>query len=188
MTLPDLLRRITEILDDASIPYMLTGSLAVAFYATPRATQDIDLVVEVPTDKLAALVERISDSGLYVSLGAAREAFLREGQFNAIDPETGWKVDFIIRKSRAFSVSEFSRRRPESALGLELPLVSREDLILAKLEWAKKSGSELQLRDVGALFRHGEPDLDHAYLERWIEDLELAELWEEVRRSVDAEP
>lgn len=32
-------------------------------------------------------------------------------------------------------------------MGLELAMVTPEDLIVAKLEWARKGGSELQLRN-----------------------------------------
>ncbi len=43
----DFLRRLTAALDTANMPYMLTGSLASALHGEPRATQDIDLVVEL---------------------------------------------------------------------------------------------------------------------------------------------
>jgi hypothetical protein len=46
MTAPKVLRRVTAALERAGIAYMLTGSLASAYYATPRSTQDIDLVIE----------------------------------------------------------------------------------------------------------------------------------------------
>lgn len=165
---------------------MLTGSLAAAFYAIPRATQDIDLVVEVSHDQLEILANHILAAGLYVSPDAAREAFRQEGQFNAIDPETGWKVDFIIRRSRAFSISEFARRRKQQVLGSELSMVSLEDLIVAKLEWAQKGGSEIQMRDVQALLRSSPPDLDRAYIERWIKELDLVRLWQLALRAEDS--
>ena len=110
------------------MPYMLTGSLAAAYYAVPRATQDIDLVVEVSAEDLPGFTNLLSSSGFSVSLAAAREAAAQEGQFNAIDPESGWKADFIVRKSRPFSISEFKRRTRTSALGLELYMATREDL------------------------------------------------------------
>jgi hypothetical protein len=34
-------------LDRAGIAYMLTGSVALSYYAEPRMTRDIDLVVEL---------------------------------------------------------------------------------------------------------------------------------------------
>lgn len=39
------LRRIVEALDAACIPYALAGGLAVSIYTTPRATEDIDLLI-----------------------------------------------------------------------------------------------------------------------------------------------
>lgn len=43
----DVLRIVSERLAAAGIRYMLTGSYAMAFYATPRMTRDLDLVVEL---------------------------------------------------------------------------------------------------------------------------------------------
>jgi hypothetical protein len=40
-TVDDVIRRIINFLDAASIPYMLTGSFASSLHGTPRATQDI---------------------------------------------------------------------------------------------------------------------------------------------------
>ena len=178
--LATLLQRVIAILDEAEIPYMLTGSLAAAFYATPRATQDIDLVVEAMPTQLGTLTGLLASEGFYVSSEAAREASIHEGQFNAIDPETGWKVDFIVRKSRPFSASEFERRTPQSALGLELFMATPEDLVIAKLEWAKKGESELQLRDVRALLKTAGPEFEWSYVERWIRELGLEAQWQAV--------
>ena len=43
----EILKSVTAKLDSARIPYMVTGSMAVNYYATPRMTRDIDLVVEL---------------------------------------------------------------------------------------------------------------------------------------------
>ena len=181
MTLAIFLQRVISILEDAEVPYMLTGSLAAAYYAVPRATQDIDLVVEVLPAKLPGLTDLLSLEGYFVSLAAAKEASAHEGQFNAIDPESGWKVDFIVRKSRPFSISEFKRRTRNSALGLDLYMATREDLVVAKLEWAKKEESELQLRDVRAILRTAGADFEWDYVERGVRELALENQWEAVR-------
>lgn len=181
MTLAAFLQRVISVLEEAEVPYMLTGSLAAAYYAVPRATQDIDLVVEVPPEKLAHLTDLISSAGYYVSLAAAKEAFAQEGQFNAIDTQSGWKVDFIIRKSRAFSRSEFERRVRTAALGLDLTMVTKEDLVVAKLEWAKKGESELQIRDVRAILGSAGPEFDWDYVGQWVSELGLEKQWETLR-------
>lgn len=123
MTLEALLRRVVAILDDTGIPYMLTGSIAAAYHAEPRTTRAIDLVIAVSADEIGDLLGRLDAEGFYVSHEAAREAVRRRGQFNAIDPESGWKVDWIVRKDRPFSRSEFERRQRVELMDLKLPIV-----------------------------------------------------------------
>ena len=115
----------------------MTGSLAAAFYAVPRATQDVDVVIEAEQSGLDRLVGRLPEVGWYVDRAAAEEAWKGHGQFNAIDPESpesGWKADFIVRKERPFSREEFKRRQRISLLGVELSVASLEDVVIAKLE------------------------------------------------------
>ena len=74
MSLTDFLRKVVEVLDDAGVPYMLTGSLAAAYYAVPRATQDVDVVIETEADGIDRLVEGLLGAGWYVDRDAAQEA------------------------------------------------------------------------------------------------------------------
>lgn len=178
MSLESFLRRVVSIAQEARIPYMLTGSLAAAYYAEPRATRDVDLVVVLSLDDVEELVRRLEVEGFYVSLQAARDAVRGEGQFNAIDPESGWKVDWIVRKDRPFSRNEFERRRPVEMMDLEVPLVAPEDLLVAKLEWARKGSSERQLRDALEILVHRGTELDRDHLERWVHELGLTREWE----------
>ena len=180
MTLESFLRRVVGVLDEVGIPYMLTGSLASAYYGEPRATRNIDFVIAVSDVELEQLVRRLDEEGFYVSGDAAREALRQRGQFNAVDPESGWKVDWIVRRDRPFSLREFDRRRRVELLGLELPMVTPEDLIVAKLEWAEKGGSELQLRDALAILLQGGEELDRDHIERWVGTLGLEDRWREL--------
>ena len=41
----EFVKQIASRLDSAGIAYMLTGSMALAIYAVPRMTRDIDLVI-----------------------------------------------------------------------------------------------------------------------------------------------
>ena len=50
----EFLRLIAARLHAAGIPYMVTGSLALAVWAVPRMTRDIDVVVEVEAGRRAA--------------------------------------------------------------------------------------------------------------------------------------
>ena len=45
-------------------------------------------------------------------MGDALDAFRDRSMFNLIEPSTGWKVDFVVRRDRPFIVTEFARRFP----------------------------------------------------------------------------
>lgn len=181
MSLSDLLERVVRMLDDCGIPYMLTGSLAAAYYATPRATKDIDIVFDSDERRLNELTTRLREAGLYVDAEVALEALSTRGQFNAIDPTSGWKIDFIARKERPFSRAEFDRRETATVSGIDAALASVEDVLIAKLEWAELGDSELQRRDVVELLERAWQRLDLAYIERWVVPLGLEAEWESAR-------
>lgn len=177
MSLVDFLTIVVRLLEEAGIPYMVTGSVAAAYYANPRATQDIDLVIEASDDRIDTLVDSFLDKGMYVSREAAQEAFRISGQFNAVDQSSGWKADLIIRRERPFSVTEFSRRRTANLLGVEVALTSPEDLVIAKLEWSVSGDSELQRSDLALLLESAGPTLDRDYIEHWVAELQLEQHW-----------
>lgn len=167
-----ILRDITTRLDAAGIDYMLTGSVALACHAQPRMTRDIDLVVAFLL-KDAARIADILGSSYYVSSEAAREAVLHQSSFNAIHEATLIKVDFMVRKREDYRLHEFARRVRVRLADFELWVVSKEDLILSKLEWARESMSERQLSDVENLIATG---CDEAYLRTWSAALNLTDM------------
>jgi hypothetical protein len=167
-----ILHDITSRLDTAGIDYMLTGSVALACHAQPRMTRDIDLVVAFFL-KDAARITDVLGSGYYVSKEAAREAVLHQSSFNAIHEATLIKVDFMVRKREDYRLHEFSRRVKVRLADFELWVVSKEDLILSKLEWARESLSERQLTDVENLIATG---CDEAYLRTWSAVLNLTDM------------
>jgi len=181
LSLRDLLELVTSKLAEAGIPYMLTGSLAGSYHGAPRATQDVDLVVEGSVASLLELAESLRAAGMYVSEQAVREAHGGSGMFNAIDPSTGWKVDFIIRKNRPFSESEFRARRDVQLLGMRISVASPEDMVVAKLEWSRLGDSERQLRDVAEILMVQGEALDLDRIERWVGNLGLESEWKRAK-------
>jgi hypothetical protein len=183
MSVPDVFRRITTALDQAGIGYMLSGSFASAHYGAPRSTQDIDLVIEATPAQLRAFVEALSGNEYYADLKSALEAHKRQSMFNVIDLATGWKIDLILRKSRAFSQEEFRRRQRVNLHDVHLVVASAEDVIVSKLEWAKLAQSRRQIEDAAAILRARWDALDHSYLAKWIGELGLTDQWSEARRA-----
>jgi hypothetical protein len=167
----EFLRDMVSLLTQAGIPYMVTGSLAATYHGRPRTTQDIDLVVEVDAERLRLFVESAIRGGYYVDPDDAKDALTRRSMFNILDSTSGYKLDIIIRKDREYSREEFRRRRTTELPGGRVFMVSPEDSILSKLEWAKKSSSERQYQDALGIVLVQGGSLDVAYLRRWADAL-----------------
>lgn len=177
----EFLARVIDALDSAAVPYMLAGSFASSLHGAPRATQDIDIVVDPTFDSLDRFLDAMKGDDVYFDTDVARDEFKRRRQFNVIDGATAWKVDVIFRKERPFSREEMSRRVPATVLGVDVFVATVEDTILAKLEWSKLGGSERQLRDVSAILKMKGATLDTTYVERWLDELGVRELWDRVQ-------
>jgi hypothetical protein len=184
---PELLRVIGGHLQAAGIPFMVTGSVAAAFHGAGRATMDIDLVIEATSGQIHNLVASLAGPDLYVSEEAALEALAHESMFNVVEISTGWKADLIIKKSRPFSQTEFARRRSFEFEGTPLWVTTVEDLIIAKLEWAKLGGSARQLEDVAALLAMAEDRVDTPYLDHWATELGLEDELRGARKASTTE-
>jgi hypothetical protein len=179
----EFLQRVTSALDANEIPYMLTGSLASSMYGIPRATNDIDIVIAPSREQLLSIVQLFKRVGLTVAPEAAMSALQRRTSFNVIDFPRGLKVDLIVRKDRDFSVAEFDRRETHEVEGMRLTIATPEDVLLAKLEWAKIGDSERQLTDAAGIVTVQGESLDMTYIERWVRELGLEHQWAEVRRK-----
>jgi hypothetical protein len=175
----EALHAVVARLESAGIPYMLTGSVAMSYYAEPRMTRDIDLVVELaPGDEQRVM--QLFEPDYYVSEEAVRSAIADRRMFNLFDMARLVKIDLVVRKEDEFRHHEFARRRKYPLGGKGIWLVSKEDLILSKLAWAANSQSETQLGDVRRLLASG---ADGAYLREWSDKLGVEDL---LRKCLDA--
>src|ERR1044071_1901499 len=181
--LETFLRNILAALERAGIAHMLTGSLASSMWGIPRATNDIDFVINPIREELFTLARLFRESGLYFPREIIDEAFDNRSQLNVIDFSNGWKADLILRKDREFSVTEFRRREEATVEGMHLHIATPEDVIIAKLEWWTISPSDRQLNDIIGVLQVQRDNLDMAYIERWVELLGLEEPWSEARKQ-----
>ena len=175
-----VLKLVVATFDDAGIAYMVTGSVAVSLYAEPRMTRDVDLVVELRPADAARIVELFADE-FNCDIDRIRDAIARQSMFNLIHTSAVVKIDVIVRKHTPYRDEEFARRRVVDIDGVRMWVVSPEDLILSKLDWARTSRSELQLRDVKNVVA-AQSSLDWPYIDGWAGRLGVSDLLNEVRR------
>ena len=184
----EFMSRLIAHLSVSEIRYMLCRSVASSFHGEPRATKDIDLVVDCSRHQLQGFLQRLHEAGWYVSDVAAIEAIEQRTMFNVIDPDSGWKADLIVRKDRAFSLCEFERRQTASVLGGDhatVILTTPEDTILSKLEWSLDSHSQQQYGDARQVAIVGYERIDRDYLRQWARELGVGELLEKLLAEAD---
>ncbi len=173
MTASPELAALTDVcarLEAASIPYMLTGSLAASYYARPRMTRDIDLVIAFEGVEASRLADALG-ADYHADADAITVALRASRPWNIIHLPSLVKIDLIPRKPTRYRRAEFERRRKVELAGVALWLVSVEDLILSKLEWSLESRSEQQRRDIKLLL---EAPHERAYLDEWAAHLDVA--------------
>lgn len=174
----EVLKIVVQRLADSGINYMVSGSVAGNFYSQPRMTRDIDMVIQLSrfeVDKIYHLFE----GDFYIERDSIVAALKDRGMFNIIHNEKVIKIDFIIAAHTEYEKVKFQRRVLKDIEGINLFLISLEDLILSKLLWAKDSRSELQLNDVKNLTTFDREGLDLAYLENWADTLSVKTLLKE---------
>ncbi|MGH2413746.1 MAG: hypothetical protein ACRDEA_08650, partial [Microcystaceae cyanobacterium] len=171
---------IAEKLERLGINYLVGGSVASSLLGEPRATLDLDLVVDLRLQQVPDFLA-IVESRFYVSEKAVLEAINHESSFNLIDLETTEKIDIFILKNQPYCQEEMRRRQrlvissdPEQFLYFS----TAEDLIIQKLVWYRLefSQSDRQWRDILGVLKVQFGKLDLSYLQYWALELELSDL------------
>jgi hypothetical protein len=186
-----ILLQISRILEKLEIPYLTGGSVASSILGIPRATQDIDVVIDLPLAKVKDLVKAMQP-GFYIDSDRVAQAVQRRSSFNAIHFETVQKIDFFIQGDGDYAKEEMSRRLKivEEFSEQTIFIASPEDIILQKLVWYKMGSriSERQWNDVLGVIKVQEDRLDRIYLTRWAKELKIPDLLEEALREAGRGP
>ena len=184
MSQRELLRRVINTLNKASIPYMITGALASSLQGAPRTTHDIDVVVVMGEGDAGRLAEGFQTPDYYLDVGSIIEAIRRKSTFNLVESDTGLKVDFWMLTDEPFDQSRFSRRYVEDLEDLGVYFSAPEDTILMKLKWASlMGGSEKQYMDALRVYELQYDVLDKEYLEDWARRLEVGGLLKRIKEE-----
>lgn len=175
MILEEVLQSILERVEICGIEYMMTGSFAGNLYGVPRATQDADIVIVANENSLHQFVSSLQNE-FYADSSMALRALEEHHMFNVVHLNSGFKVDFIVRKQREYSQEKFRRRRKAIFFGRERWFASPEDIILTKLEWSKMGESEKQFTDAVNIAKVQKLHLDREYLKKWATELNVTDL------------
>lgn len=172
---------VIDVLEELDIPYMITGSVAAMAYGEPRLTLDMDVVVDLSEKQAEALCRKFGDD-FYKDLDSILAAVRQKGRFNIIHVPSGSKIDFYQLKDDSLSRQMFKSRRQESFREDKTASFSRpEDVIISKLIFYKEGRSEKHLADIRGMLQISGEQLDLAYIDKKVKELNLYSFWEKLK-------
>jgi hypothetical protein len=190
LDLVGFLKLVLEALDAAGVEYLIGGAIAEWAWGEPRATQDIDIVINLPVKAVGKLSQELEKRNMLVSAEIILDAILEDRAdipINAIHVYSGLKADlYLVRSGDDLRLSAFQRRQkvdygpPIGPVYIHSP----EDLILYKLIYFGISQQPKHSRDIAAILRANKGQLDVGYIDEWTTRLGLNSLWKELLDSI----
>jgi hypothetical protein len=152
--LPGIAARLSADLAAAGIPHAVSGAVAMAAHGFVRATRDIDILVVVPAVRLPAVFAIVRRAGFQgedrALIESLRERFFAEMRSGPTSVE-------ILVPAIPYHHRLLERAVRRTISGVEVPFLSREDLVVLKMLWRR----DKDLADVRTMLAGGDPvDMD----------------------------
>ncbi|MFH1263569.1 MAG: hypothetical protein V1495_09050 [Pseudomonadota bacterium] len=137
--------RLCKLLNDHRVKYLLVGGVAANLHGTLRSTKDIDILVPKERANMAKLLSALSE----LPYGIAKEMDVEElmsKPFTIVGDDP--RVDILMVAGKINFEKANKGKRAKTYLGVRLPFVGFDDLILSK-----QTGRLQDLADLEVLLR-----------------------------------
>ena len=190
LDIASFLKLVLEALEASKVEYLIGGAVAEWAWGEPRATQDLDIVINLPIKTVSRLSKELEKRNMLVPADIILDTMMEDRAdipLNAIHIYSGLKADlYLMREGDVLRTSAFQRRLLVDygpPIG-EVYVHSPEDLILYKLMYLGLSGQPKHARDISAILRSKKGQLDFGYIEEWVDQLGLGSVWKEILDSI----
>lgn len=181
------LKLILDALKASKVEYLIGGAIAEWAWGEPRATQDLDIVINLPVKAIGRFSKELEKRNMLVPADIILDTMMEDRAdipLNAIHMYSGLKADlYLMRDGDELRQGAFQRRLLVDygpPIG-EVYVHSPEDLILYKLMYLGLSGQPKHARDIAAILKAKKGQLDYGYIESWVVRLGLISVWQEIR-------
>lgn len=167
-TLVDAVINLQKRLEDANVPSVLIGGLAVSVWGEPRGTHDVDVKVLLRRDEGQKLLDVLGEE--YTPLHADALRALRINGIMFVHDQSEIRIDLALRDTD-FDESAIKRGQMMELMPTRQARVcSAEDLIVYKL--LAPRGRDYD--DIVSIIRRQGDALDDRYVMKWLREFEIA--------------
>ena len=177
----NLYQLFTDKLNTGEIPYAVTGSVASITYGEPRMTHDIDIVIEMSTDRIDELIKAFPAGEFYIPpVEVLKTEILRtsRGHCNIIHFGTGFKADIYFTGVNQFQKWAITNARSFEYNNSKIAIAPPEYVIIKKLEFYKEGNSQKHINDIKSIIFNSKGLIDFLLLEKYISEFGLQKEWE----------
>ena len=150
----EVLGILRRVLDGKGLSWFVFGAQAVAVRGAPRATQDIDVTVQVEPTRLRTLVQTLESEGLRHRYPDIAEELMERGAVVPLSHASGMEVDLVLAGSGLEAIA-LGRASRVAIDGVDVPVAQATDLVVMKV----LAGRGKDLDDLRSLLASGEVDL-----------------------------
>ena len=175
---------VIDALGALSVPYMLVGSFSSNFYGVPRATQDVDFVLQIEGHSIAAIIERLGprfrlDPQISFETVTATTRYVVE-----VVDAGAFQIEFFLLSEDAHDQQRFARRRCVEVLHRKVFVPTAEDVIITKLRWSGHAAASKHIDDVRSVIAVQGDRIQWDYVRSWCDQHGTRDLLEEIRRRL----
>jgi len=162
MLLDEKVAVLARVLAGAALPHAFGGAIALAYYATPRGTRDVDINVFLPASAFERVLEALVPIGVERPSASPRQGLARDGQVRLWWDRTPLDLFFSYTELHDACLE---RRRRVPFDRERLYILSPEDLAIFKVLFARSK----DWRDLHEMLLARGSDFDAAYAKGWLE-------------------
>jgi hypothetical protein len=178
MPAPSPFAAFLEPLERLGLPYCVTGSVAASVYGEPRLTADIDVVLLLKPQDIAALRKAFPEADYYSPPDEAlRPELERGGMFNLFHHASQFKADIYVAAGDPLHAWGLEHRRRIDIAGAGAWIAPPEYVILRKLQFFREGGSDKHLRDIRFIL--AATAIDRFFVQAQVKRLGLQTQWRE---------
>lgn len=185
----ELLDTFIRPLNDHSIRYIITGSVASMVYGEPRLTNDVDVVLDITRSDIHKLVRAFPETDYYLPPTEVIETELSRGSrghFNIISQLSMLKADIYLVGSDPLQRWGMAGARVLEIDDQAISFAPPEYVIIRKLEFYREGHSEKHLRDIASMLSESSSEINQDILSRYLAQLGLEKQWQAVLKFADS--